>query len=115
MANYEVHLDDAEIYTLLNGWASPIAQLLEEISTLAVKKARARVPIRRSISRGANSTSFPPGYTYASIRTNVHHHQGLIYGGIAAEEEPTVYLEAPAEQMERKYPFMSTAFDEIYL
>ena len=115
MANYEVHLDDAALYEMLNGSVSPIARLLQEISDLGAARARATVRVRHTPSRGARSTAFPPGYTRASIRTNVHHHNGLIYGGIAAEEEPTIFLEYPAEQMERQYPFLTTAFDSIYL
>lgn len=120
MADFEVHLDDAAIYDLLDGPDSPVVRLLEEISEIGAKQARATVPIRRAaggrfVGRGLRSTSYPSGYTYRSIRTNVHWYNGLVYGGIAAVEDPTVFLEAPAEQMHHKYPFMSTAFDDVYL
>lgn len=115
MADFEVHLDDAAIYDLLNGADSPIAAELDRMSEQAAAIARSNAPVRKLGRRhlGTDSTSFPPGYTLVSIHANVHWYQGLIYGGIAAEEEPTIFLEYPASQMDRKYPFMSTAFDTI--
>lgn len=122
MADYEVHLDNAAIYDLLNGADGPVAKMLDAMSERAAAVARANAPVRRldadrprRRSRGGLSTSFPPGYTLVSIHANVHWYNGLIYGGIAAVEEPTIFLEYPAEQMERKYPFMSTAFDSMEL
>jgi hypothetical protein len=120
VAEFEVHLNDAAIYDLLNGADGPVAQLLDELSERAAAVARARVPVRvpdfgirrRRHFRGL-STAFPPGYTLVSIHSNVHWYNGLIYGGIASVEEPTIFLEYPAEQMHRKYPFMSTAFDSL--
>ena len=119
MAEFEIHLNDAAIYDMLNGADGPVAKLLDEISERAAAVARATVPVRRphvGSSRRARhglSTSFPPGYTLVSIHANVHWYQGLIYGGVAAVEEPTIFLEYPAEQMHRKYPFLSTAFDSL--
>lgn len=121
MAEFEVHLNDVVIYDMLNGMDGPVALMLDEISERAAAIARATVrvrhldfdiPRRRRHSRGV-STSFPPGYTLVSIHSNVHWYNGLIYGGIAAVELPTIFLEYPAEQMHRKYPFMSTAFDSM--
>jgi hypothetical protein len=121
VAEFEVHLDDAAIYDMLNGADGPVAAMLYEISERAAAVARAVVPVRvpdidtgrrRRHSRGV-STSYPPGYTLVSIHENVHWYNGLIYGGVAAVEEPTIFLEDPAEQMKRKYPFLSTAFDSL--
>lgn len=122
MADFEVHLDDVVIYDLLNGADGPLAAYLDTISERAAAVARATVPVRhpqlygirrRRHDRAGNSTSFPPGYTLVSIHSNVHWYGGLIYGGIAAVEEPTIFLEYPASQMEHAYPFMSTAFDSL--
>lgn len=120
MAEFEVHLNDAAIYDMLNSMDGPVARMLDEISERAAAVARAKVPVRkpdlsprRKRHRAGVSTSFPPGYTLVSIHSNVHWYQGLIYGGIAAVEEPTIFLEYPAEQMHREYPFMSTAFDSL--
>lgn len=120
MAEFEVHLNDVVIYDMLNGADGPVAALLDELSERAAAVARARVPvrvpdfgIRRRRSFRGLSTAYPPGYTLVSIHSNVHWYNGLIYGGVAAVEEPTIFLEYPAEQMERKYPFLSTAFDSL--
>ncbi len=112
VAEFTVHLDDQSIYELLNAADSPVAVLLEQISERAADYARAAVPIRKTrLRRSLKSTSFPPGYTLESIRTNVHWYQGLIYGGIAAEELPTIFLEYPAVQMSRAWHFMTEAFE----
>lgn len=113
---YSVHLSEAAIYDLLNGMNGPVALLLDTLSEQAASVARANVPIRKTRLGGSQrSTSFPPGYTLESIHSNVHWYNGLIYGGIAAVELPTIFLEYPASQMKRSYPFMSTAFDSIAL
>lgn len=120
MSEFQVHLNDVVIYDMLNGAEGPVAQYLDEVSERAAAVARANVPVRhprlgppRRRHRGGISTSFPPGYTLVSIHANVHWYNGLIYGGVAAAEEPTIFLEYPAEQMHRKYPFLSTAFDSL--
>jgi hypothetical protein len=124
VADFEVHLNDAAVYDLLNGADGPVAAMLDELSERAAAVARAAVPVRKLdndrrrhslLARGGASTSFPPGYTLVSIHANVHWYNGLIYGGVAAAEEPTIFLEYPAEQMKRKYPFLSLAFDTMEL
>lgn len=119
MAEFEVHLNDVVIYDMLNAMDGPVAEMLDAISERAAAIARATVPVRRNrygrFGRrpSLHSTSFPTGYTLRSIHSNVHWYNGLIYGGVAAAEEPTIFLEDPAAQMERKYPFLSTAFDSL--
>jgi hypothetical protein len=121
VADFEIHLNDVVIYDILNGADGPLAAYLDTISERAAAVARANAPVRhlqfggrrRRGDRAGNSTSFPPGYTLVSIHSNVHWYGGLIYGGIAAVEEPTIFLEYPASQMDHAYPFMSTAFDSL--
>jgi hypothetical protein len=36
-----------------------------------------------------------------------------LYGGVNAAGNPGIFLEAPAEQMTRKYPFLTTAMDSL--
>ena len=116
MAEYTVHVDEVAVYDLLNGADSPVAVLLERISEQGAAYARATVPIRKTRPwRSLKSTAFPPGYTLESIHTNVHWYNGLIYGGIAAEELPTIFLEYPAEQMSRAWHFMTEAFDNVVI
>jgi hypothetical protein len=113
-AEYSVHLSEPAIYDLLNGADGPVYAWLDRISEQAAAVARAKVHVRHTASwKSQTSTAFPPGYTLVSIHSNVHWYNGLLYGGIAAVELPTIFLEYPAEQMHRQYPFMSTAFDYI--
>jgi hypothetical protein len=113
VAEFQVHLNDAAIYDMLNGADGPVAEELDRMSERAAAVARATVRVRHNPSRGFRSTAFPPGYTLTSIHANVHWYNGLIYGGVAAVEEPTIFLEDPAEQMNQKYPFLSIAFDSL--
>ena len=124
MADFEIHLSDVAIYDMLNAADGPVARMLDTMSERAAAVARSRVPVRhlddidtgrRRRHRAGISTSFPPGYTLVSIHANVHWYNGLVYGGVTAAEEPTIFLEYPAEQMDRKYPFLSTAFDSLEL
>jgi hypothetical protein len=39
--------------------------------------------------------------------------RGGLYGGVNAEADPTIFLEKPAEQMDRKYPFLTTGLDSL--
>lgn len=111
----DLQLDDAAIYDLLNGPDSPVTALMTELSEKGAAVARERVRVRRTPNRSLRSDSAPPGYTLASIRPNVRWSNGLVYGGIAAAEEPSIFLEYPAEQMHRRYPFLTTALDSLEL
>lgn len=117
MADNEFYMDEAAVYELLNSRDGPVGWLMEELSAQVVAVARARVRVRKAVwdIPVSRNTAFPPGYTLASIRSNVHYYQGLIYGGAAAVEDPTVYLENPAEQMEAEYPFITTGLDSLVL
>jgi len=110
----EVRLDHTAIHDLLNGPDGPVTRLMTELSERVATVARVKVRVRSS-PRTPRSDSAPRGFTKASIRADVHWHQGLVYGGAVAAEEPTFFLEDPAEQLERRYPFMSTAIDTLEL
>jgi hypothetical protein len=103
----QVIWDDKEIYDLLNSADGPVGQLILELSERAAAVATSVVRVRTG--RGG-STARPPGFTKASIK--VHFPAwgtlGLIYGGVNAAADPTIFLEYPAEQMKHAYPFLTT-------
>lgn len=116
MAAGDVTLNQAAVYELLNSPAGPVGEMLNELNAQAASVARSVVRVRKTPSRSRRSTAFPPGYTLASIRAKIGYDSlGLIYGGVTAAEDPTVYLEEPAEQMESRYPFLTTGLDSLVL
>ena len=117
MADDEFQMDEAAVYDLLNSPDGPVGRLMYELSGQAATVARVRVRIRKAVwdIPASRNTAFPVSYTLGSIRSNVHWYQGLIYGGAAAAEDPTVYLEDPAEQMESEYPFLTTGLNSLVL
>lgn len=113
-------LDQAATHALLNDPAGPVGQLVAEVSEQAARIARSAVRVRqvpgtRRTRAGRHSTARPPGFTKASIRVHgpVIGSRGGLYGGVNAEGNPGIFLEYPAEQMTRKYPFLTTALDAI--
>ena len=106
---------------LLRSPDGPVGRLIAELSEQVAMIARQNAPVRDPATRnrrrraGVNSTARPPGFTKASIRVHgpVRGSQGGLYGGVNAAGSPTFFLEAPAEQMDRKYPFLTTALDTI--
>lgn len=114
MADAFVSINPAAVRELLDDPAGPVAGLLRELSARAASVARAVVHVRRSPSRSPLSTAYPPGWTLTSIREDMYESpEGEIYGGVAAEFYPTIFLEYPAEQMHDQYPFLSTGVDSL--
>lgn len=114
MAN-DVNIDDAAVADLLNGSDSPVADLLRELSERAALVARGRVRVRvpGTDRTGVTSNARPPGFTKASIRVNMNRGTGgTLYGGVEAAEDPSIFLEEPAEQ-EREFPFLTTGLDSL--
>lgn len=115
-----LHLDRAAMDAMLNDPAGPVGQLVAELSAQAAQIARASVRVRgvpgtRRTRAGRHSSARPPGFTKASIVVHgpVVGSRGGLYGGVNAAGNPGIFLEYPAEQMTRKYPFLTTALDAI--
>ncbi len=106
----DIRWDDKAVFDLLNSADGPVGQLIGELSDRAATVARAVVRVRRPRGEGPNSTARPPGFTKASIRSHfpAWGTLGLIYGGVNAAADPTIFLEMPAEQMHERYPFLTT-------
>jgi len=117
-----VHIDDRAVFEMLNTIDGPVGRYLLGLSEQAADIARSVVRVRekRSGRRRPGSrignTARPPGFTKASIHTDMYWDaQGLIYGGVAADFAMTVFLETPAQQMHDRYPFLSTAIETLEL
>lgn len=118
MADDSVHLDDAEVFELLNSEDDVVGGLLEELSERAATVARMRVRVRhtRGGGSGFTSTARAPGATLASINVKVYRDaEGYIYAGVRADESATIFLEEPAKQMHEAYPFLTTGLDSLEL
>jgi hypothetical protein len=114
----DVILDEPAVYDLLNSPDGPVGRLLLDLSEQAAAVARAKVRVRvpGSNRTGLTSSARPPGFTLASISPKIgYDDQGLIYGGVVAAGDPGIFLEYPAEQMHREYPFLTTGLDSLEL
>lgn len=112
----DVQLDEAAIEDLLNGMDGPVYALMELLSGEIVTVARVKVPVRRAdeIWKTTSDASVP-GFTLASIRSNVNYApSGKLFGGAAAAEDPTVFLEDPRVDRIRE-PFLTTGLDSLVI
>lgn len=112
----DVELDQAAIFDLLNSADGPVGELMTELSDQLVAVALLRVPVRRpGEAWSSRSDAAPVGYTEESLRTTVNYGKtGLLYGGAAAAEFPSVYLEDPREDRRRE-PFLTTGLDSLWI
>jgi hypothetical protein len=110
----DIRWDDAAIDDLLNSEFGPVGQLIAELSSRAALVATAVVHVRpgtpASATTGRTSNARPPGFTKARIRPHLARGTvtGHLYGGVNAPADPTIFLELPASQMSREFPFLTT-------
>jgi hypothetical protein len=116
----DVQVDGRAVEELLTDPAGPVGRLLQELAVQGTVIARAAAPVRNTArgSRGRagrGSSALPPGYTKAGVRTHDVRvgRAGTLYAGVDAPAEPAIYLEYPASQMHRKYPFLTVALDAL--
>lgn len=116
----EVYISQEAVDEFLRDIDGPIGDLMRELSTqiadVARQKVRVRIPGTHRTGRTSNSNA--PGYTKAHITTTVGHaktHDGLLFGGANAPANPGIFLEAPAQQMHEKYPFLTTGLWSVSL
>lgn len=116
----DIHWDDKALDDLMKSADGPVARMLNELSAQVAAVARTVVPVRNPArgSRGRagrNSTAHEPGYTKALIRPHLGRGAltGNLYGGANAPGSPGIFLEYPAEQMTRQYPFLTTGLDSL--
>lgn len=117
---FRIVWSDAEIQWLLTSPEGPVGELIGELSEKAAAVARGAVHVRpgtaKSATTGHGSNARPPGFTKADIRVHgpVRGAYGM-YGGVNAAADPTIFLELPARQMDRRYPFLTVGLDSLDL
>ncbi len=109
----DVTWDEAEIDDLLNSIEGPVGQLIYELSVRATVVAISVVHVRpgtpASATTGRTSNARPPAFTKLNTRAHIARgSRGGLYGGVNAPADPTLFLEMPASQMHRAYPFLTT-------
>jgi hypothetical protein len=109
----EVVISQQAVDELMRDIDGPVGDLMRDISKQIAAVARTRVRVREfgTHRTGRTSDAKPPGYTKANITSTVGHsklHDGYVFGGAEAPGNPGIFLEAPAEQMHEKYPFLTT-------
>lgn len=121
MGTITVRWNDRAYDDLMNSVTGPVADMLRELSDQIVTVARGAVHVRtldpkdRRRRAGRNSTAHIPGYTKSLIRPHLGRGTltGQLYGGANAPGSPGIFLEYPAEQMDRAYPFLTTGLDSL--
>lgn len=114
-----VNFNDAALYDLIHALDGPVGKFLTEKAEAMAQVAKAAAPVQKpqNWSWGKNSTSYLPrsfGYLKSSVRPKVGYTKdGTLYGGVNAAYGPTLFLERPARQMHRIYPFMSSALYSV--
>ncbi len=120
----EVVISQQEIDELLRDEHGPVGDLMRDLATQMADVAREKVRVRGVRGRfgqhptGRTSNAQSPAYTKRNITSTVGHsklHNGYVFGGAEAPGNPGIFLEAPAEQMHEKYPFLTTGLWSVHL
>lgn len=116
----DVQVSEEEVHRLLSDENGPVGDLMRELSHQIAEVAREKVRVRvpRNHKTGRTSSAKEPGYTRGRITSTVGHaktHDGILFGGAEAPEDPGLFLELPAKQMHEKYPFLTTGLESIWI
>jgi hypothetical protein len=119
----EVNLYPGALEDLLNSPDGPVGGVIAALSMEATDIAKAAAPLQKPSSHSwsfAKSTSYMPWsttYLKVNVRWSGFRFNGFgqMYSGVNAPYGPTLFLERPADQLHRKYPFLSTALYTVEL
>lgn len=121
----EVIISQKDVDELMRDIDGPVGDLMRDLSREIADVAREKVRVRGVIPArpgmhptGRTSNARLPGYTKTHITSTVGHsvlHDGLLFGGAEAPGNPAIFLEAPAEQMHEKYPFLTTGLWSVHV
>lgn len=116
----DVVISQEAVDELMRDINGPVGDLMRDLSKQIADVARAKVRVRipGTHRTGRTSNAKSPGYTKAHITSTVGHsklHDGMVFGGAEAPGDPGIFLEAPAEQMHEKYPFLTTGLWAVEL
>jgi len=105
----DVRISAAAVHDLISDDRGIVAGFLRDLSEQAASIARAKVPVRREAAWSLRSNARPPGFTKARIHTRTGHSpDGAVWASANAPADPAIFLEDPAEQLSREYPFLTT-------
>lgn len=117
-----VAISQEAVDELLRDKDGPVGDLMREIAMQIADVARTVVRVREPgpgrYGTGRTSNAASPGYTKRNIIGvvgNAKTHNDYVFGGANAPGDPGIFLEAPAEQMYEKYPFLTTGLDSIWI
>jgi hypothetical protein len=121
VAEERVTVDEQAVYEFMRDIDGPVGDLMREIArqleAVAVEhapilKAKNVWSLRSTAFRTADGTIKTPGYLKRNITSKVGlavTMDNMMFAGADAPGDPGIFLEAPAEQMHEKHPFLSTA------
>ena len=123
----EVVISQEAVNELFRDIDGPVGDLMRDIANQIATVAREKAPILNPRNvRSSRSSAFladdgtikTPGYTKRHITTTVGHsklHDNYVFGGAEAPGNPGIFLEAPAEQMHEKHPFLTTGLWAVHV
>lgn len=123
----DVVISKQAVDELMRDIDGPVGNLMREISEQIKNVAIAHAPVlnahnvrslRSSALRTPEGVIKTPGYTKRHITSTVGHsvlHDGYVFGGAEAPGNPGIFLEAPAEQMHEKHPFLTTGLWSVHV
>lgn len=119
MADFvSLQLSDLAIESLLADADGPVGRYMYEISQKMAIIAKRAAPVMKGKNYWTSRSNAirPPGTTRASVH-NVFGYDdvGQPFAGVNALANPSIFLEKPAVQMHRKYPFLTLALDPVVL
>jgi hypothetical protein len=114
-AENSVNIDETLVQAYMHDIDGDMGAFLAEAATViagvAISKAPVMKPWNMGYGRRPSSTqALPPGSTKASIRPHgpAYDSDGNLFSGANANANATIFLEKPAKQMKKQYPFLTT-------
>jgi hypothetical protein len=114
-----VNWDETDLEDVLNSPDGLVGKYLEEKSEAMYQVALGAAPVQKpaNFSWGKRSDSYMPdsmGFLKSNIRPHVGYTtKGTLFAGVNAPYGPTLFLEKPARQLHRAYPFLSLALYSV--
>jgi hypothetical protein len=123
----DVDISQRAVEDLMRDIDGPVGNFMRGVSLQMAAVATAVAPVikpgstwsaRSSAYRLPDGRFKPPGYLKSHITSTVGHsrlHDNYVFGGAEAPGDSGLFLEAPAEQLHEKHPFLSTGLESIVL
>lgn len=119
MADFmQVRLDDLAIEALLSDADGPVGRYMYAVSQRMAIIAKSAAPVMKGKNywTARSNAVRPAGTTRASVHSVFGYDDvGQPFAGVNALANPSIFLEKPASQMHRRYPFLTLALDPMVL